>query len=68
VKRAKRAPVSQSCDRKRASDLPERPRSALAEDYPGTDAVTRELLYGLDHMQLMWDQAVYERLAKWLGV
>lgn len=50
------------------SDLLVTPQSALAEDYPGTEAVTRELLYGLDHMQLMWDQQVYEKLARWLGL
>lgn len=54
--------------RKLRSDLLVMPHSALAENYPGTDTVTRELLYGLDHMQLMWDDKVYQRLARWLGM
>jgi hypothetical protein len=44
------------------------PKSTLAENYPGTDSVMRELLYGMDHMQLMWDAEVYERRKKWLEV
>ena len=57
-----------SSDKKLRSDLLVTPKSALAEDYPGTDTVTRELLYGMDHLQLMWDQQVYARLHRWLGV
>ncbi|MGB1222415.1 MAG: lipase family alpha/beta hydrolase, partial [Alcanivoracaceae bacterium] len=43
---ATRSPDNSS--RKLRSDLLVMPHSALAEDYPGTEAVTRELLYGLD--------------------
>src|SRR5690554_1283769 len=55
-------------DKKLRSDLLVTPASALAENYPGTHAVTRELLYGVDHLQLMRDKAVYARLEKWLGL
>ncbi len=54
--------------KKLRSDLLVTPDSALAEGYPGTESAARELLYGLDHMQLMWEQPVYERLGKWLAI
>jgi len=49
------------------SDLLVTPASALAEDYPGSHTVTRELLHGVDHMQLLRDEGVYGRLGRWLG-
>lgn len=55
-----------SNEKKLRSDLLVTPKSALAENYPGTEAVERCLHYGIDHMQLMWDAEVYERLGKWL--
>ena len=55
-------------EKKLRSDLLVTPKSALAEDYPDTDSVMRELLYGMDHLQLMWDPDMYARLEKWLGV
>ncbi len=55
-------------EKKLRSDLLVTPNSALAEDYPDTDSVMRELLYGMDHLQLMWDPDVYARLGRWLGL
>lgn len=55
-------------EKKLRSDLLVTPKSALAEDYLGTDAVQRDLHYGIDHMQLMWDAEVYVRLGRWLGI
>src|SRR5690606_39495742 len=52
--------------KKLRSDYLVTPGSALAEDYPGTDAVKRDLLHGIDHFQLMWNDAVYARLQQWL--
>lgn len=49
------------------SDLLVTPASALAEDYPGSHGVTRELLHGVDHFQLMRDEGVYGRLGRWMG-
>ena len=49
------------------SDLLVTPASALAEDYPGSHTVTRELLHGVDHMQLLRDEGVYGRLGRWLA-
>lgn len=49
------------------SDLLVTPHSALAEEYPGTEQVTRELLYHHDHFGLMWNRPVYERLHQWLA-
>lgn len=53
--------------KKLRSDLLVTPGSALAEEYPGTDAVERELLHGIDHFQLMWNERVYGRLMGWIG-
>lgn len=50
------------------SDLLVTPASALAEDYPGSHTVTRELLHGVDHMQLLRDEGVYGRLGRWMGL
>lgn len=47
-------------------DMLVRPESALAEHYPGTASVRRELLYELDHLQLMWNDRVYQLLESWL--
>jgi pimeloyl-ACP methyl ester carboxylesterase len=55
-------------DKKLRNDLLVTPASALAENYPDTDTVARELLYGIDHLQLMRDEAVYARLSRWMGL
>ncbi|MCC1497645.1 alpha/beta fold hydrolase [Alcanivorax sp. 1008] len=49
------------------SDLLVTPASALAEEYPGSHGVTRELLHGVDHMQLLRDEGVYGRMGRWMG-
>ncbi|MCB1837112.1 MAG: hypothetical protein KDH99_05775, partial [Alcanivoracaceae bacterium] len=48
------------------SDLLVTPGSALAEEYPGTHAVARDVLHGVDHFQLMWTERVYGRLREWI--
>ena len=55
-------------EKKLRSDLLVTPASALAEGYPGSHTVTRELLHGVDHMQLLWDEGVYGRLGRWVGM
>ncbi len=48
------------------SDLLVTPHSGLAEEYPGSERVTRILLYRHDHFQLMWNRPVYQRLYQWM--
>ena len=48
------------------SDLLVTPASALAEEYPGSHGVKRELLHGVDHMQLLREEEVYGRLGRWM--
>lgn len=53
--------------KKLRSDLLVTPDSALAEGYPGTGSLHRELFFGMDHFQLMREAPVYALLHRWIN-
>ncbi len=59
---------SAKSERKLRSDLLVTPCSALAEDYPGAQSASRELLYAMDHFDLMGAASTYAVLQRWLAI